>query len=69
MTEQVLRKGSTCRGCGVYIEWILTPAGKNMPVDPAEITLVTAEGKIVKGFMPHWATCPQAQDFKRDKKK
>ena len=67
MTDKEIRKGSCCRGCGVYIEWIKTENGKNMPVDPAEITIITAKGKVVKGFIPHWATCSDAEDFRNKK--
>lgn len=59
------RKGSTCRGCGVYIEWIKTPAGKDMPVDPAEITVIDVEGRTLRGYIPHWGTCPKANQFKK----
>ena len=47
------RMGSVCRGCGIYIEWIKMKSGKEMPVDPAEVTIVTASGEIKKGFIPH----------------
>jgi len=45
-----------CRGkdCGRSIEMWTTPAGKVMPLDP-------------ETYQPHWATCPNAQDFKRSK--
>ena len=62
------RKGSVCKGCGVYIEWIKTIADMDMPVDPAEVTVITEKGITVKGFIPHWATCPKAYKFKKDKK-
>ncbi len=52
-----------CKGCGIYIEWVKTEKGKNMPVDPNEITIITDEGKMVKGRIPHWATCPKANKF------
>jgi len=61
------RKGSVCQGCGIYIEWIKTKAGKNMPVDPAGVTVITADGRTVRGFIPHWATCPKANQFKNKK--
>jgi hypothetical protein len=63
MTE--IRKGSTCRGCGQYIEWIKTKAGKNMPVNPAEVTIITESGEVKKGFIPHWVTCSKADEFKK----
>ena len=43
-----------CRGCGAAIVWVKTAKGKNMPVD--------ADGQS------HFATCPKAQDFRREKK-
>lgn len=52
-------------GCGVYIEWVKTTAGKSMPVDPAGVTIVTKEGETVRGYIPHWATCPKANQFKK----
>jgi hypothetical protein len=42
---------AACKGCGAAIAWVKTPAGRAMPVD--------ADGT------PHWATCPQAPQFKR----
>ena len=57
-------------------EWIDTTAGKAM----ALFTLATPEGKIVagrrgtsiepatsryEGYIPHWATCPKAKEFRR----
>ncbi len=56
---------ATCKGCGKTIEWIRTPAGKQMPVDPGLVTVVLADGRVVRGHTPHWATCPKAQDFRR----
>lgn len=34
-----------CRGCGANIEWIRTRAGKNMPVDPAPVFVITGTGR------------------------
>jgi len=45
---------SDCKGCGVAIEWWITPNGKKMPVDHG-----TA--------MPHWKTCPQAELFRKER--
>jgi hypothetical protein len=45
---------STCRGCQATIYWLVTEKGKRMPVDP--------DGT------PHWATCPNAQEFRRRKR-
>lgn len=55
-----------CNGanCRAHIEWWITPikhnakgelvGGKPMPLDPATM-------------QPHWATCPDRQQFKRGK--
>lgn len=45
---------SKCSGCDADIVWIKTAAGKSMPVD--------GDGT------PHWATCPNAKDFKKKAK-
>ncbi|MDD5065201.1 MAG: hypothetical protein PHQ35_10655 [Phycisphaerae bacterium] len=59
-------KTSNCKGCGRLILWIRTKNGKDMPVDyPDEITIITKDGRTEKGFIPHWATCPQAKQFKK----
>lgn len=44
-----------CRGCAQTVFWVMTEAGKKMPVD--------ADGQS------HFATCPQAQKFRREPKK
>lgn len=43
-----------CRGCGEAISWWITPNGKRMPMNLCE-------------FKPHWSTCPQAEQFRREK--
>lgn len=58
------KKSEVCRGCGVYIEWVKTTKGKWMPVDPALVTVVTKDGDTVRGYIPHWSTCPKAAAFK-----
>lgn len=64
-TEKGISKGSVCKKCGIYIEWIKTEKGKDMPVDPALVTIITEQGKTIKGFIPHWITCPQANFFRK----
>lgn len=46
----------TCRGCGAEIAWYRTPKGKAIPLD---------EGTLI----PHWGTCPNADDFRGPKPK
>lgn len=50
------RTGGLCRSCGVDVIWVKTPAGKWMPVDPAE------EGDE---FVSHFATCPDAAGWRK----
>ena len=61
-----MREGR-CRGenCRRPIKWIFTKARKWVPVDPKEVTIVTAEGEYLKGWIPHYATCPDAAEFRR----
>lgn len=60
--------GPQCRRCGANIEWIKTKNDKNMPVDPRLITIITKKGRIFKGYVPHWITCPHANKFRNQKK-
>lgn len=36
---------SLCRGCGSPIDWIITTAGKPMPVNPEPVFIIEGEGK------------------------
>jgi hypothetical protein len=45
-----------CKGCGAAIEWWKTKAGKSIPMNPAKSDDAPTEA--------HWATCPNAKDFK-----
>jgi len=56
---------SPCKGCGAEIGWIKTPKGRNMPVNPKKVPFMMADGTLRWGYVPHWATCPKAQDFKK----
>lgn len=56
---------SKCKGCGAEIVWIKTAAGKSMPCNSDKVTIVTEDGKTATGYIPHWATCPAAQKFKK----
>lgn len=52
----VERPDGLCRSCGADVIWVKTPAGKWMPVDPAE------EGDE---FVSHFATCPDAAGWRK----
>jgi len=72
---------SKCRSCGAEIRWLKTPGGKNMPCDPVKVNgdgsverlrLVRDDGSIasnpgpeISGYVPHWATCPSAEEHRR----
>ena len=56
---------SQCTGCGADIRWIKTVKGKSMPCNIEEVTIITKVGSIYRGFTPHWATCPKADEFRR----
>lgn len=56
---------ATCKGCGAKMKWIHLLSGKDMPVDPAEITVIDVEGRTLRGYIPHWGTCPKANQFKK----
>lgn len=58
MTDNVLRRRTTCRGCGKEIAFIKTINGKSIPVDPEPVMFepaeenekfVTPAGEVVRG--------------------
>lgn len=57
---------ATCAGpqCGRPIVWVVL-GGKPHPCDPPIRAVVTEDGKIVRGRESHYATCPNAADFRR----
>ncbi|MGB9845874.1 MAG: hypothetical protein ACPLRH_00020 [Desulfotomaculales bacterium] len=54
-----------CKACGAEIEFVRTPAGKLMPVEAGYLTVITDDGKVVRGRAPHWAACPAAKKFRK----
>ncbi len=53
-----------CRGCQADILWIETAKGKKTPVNVKMQNYVNKDGDYKTGFIPHFATCPRAKDFK-----
>ncbi len=52
-------------GCGAEILWVEVKATRrNMPVDPEPNPKGNLEMDGVR-YMPHWATCPNADRFKK----
>jgi len=43
-----------CKGCGKWIGWGVTAAGKKMPFDHGD-----------PNFTSHFASCPQAKQFRK----
>ncbi len=60
--------------CGANIYWVTTVRGAKMPLDAKPVrVLVPARGNMtdrhyttVTAWVPHWATCPNREAFKRD---
>ena len=64
--QQPERLKSKCRGCGKEIMFIPTKTGKMMPID-----LETYDGGTLfdaSKHTSHFATCPQAKEFRKDKR-
>lgn len=61
--------GQTCRGCKAPIVWRRLN-GRWHPCDPAKVTIVIDEdgGRVVSGHVSHYATCPNAADFRKPKR-
>ena len=72
---------SNCKGCGAEIVWLKTRAGKNIPVNVPKFEIINGmpHGEIAHEavttaveFDPsymtaHFATCPNANKFRREK--
>jgi hypothetical protein len=59
-----------CRGCGDPIIWIKTAKNdKFIPLNarPERRMIINADHKAesVTVWTPHWASCPQAKEFKQ----
>jgi len=56
----------SCKRCSQEIKFIKSAKNQKwLPVNIKLESVVTEEGKIVKGYTPHWATCPNAQEFRK----
>ena len=61
-----------CRACGAPIIWAVTVGnGRRMPLNetPEQRVVIRerdgkTECKVVATYMPHWATCPRAAEFR-----
>ena len=74
---------SRCRSCDAEIVWAITSAGRRMPVDAAvddggnlvlvpdgddPLVLVVGADDTRPRHRPHFATCPDADDWRRNRK-
>lgn len=80
-TSEVMR-ATSCQSCGAPIKWVVTEAGRNMPIDaePSEkgnLLLIDRYVRFVKTreredrdvplYISHFATCPDARAWKRSR--
>jgi len=59
-----------CKGCGQEIKWVEMATGKKMPLDHKPLQMVQVKdgiGEVIPVYMPHFATCPNAKEFRRKK--
>uniref|UniRef100_A0A6H1ZDD1 Uncharacterized protein n=1 Tax=viral metagenome TaxID=1070528 RepID=A0A6H1ZDD1_9ZZZZ len=57
-----------CKGCGQEILWVMMASGAKMPLDAKPQQMIQVKegiGEVIPVYMPHWATCKKAGDFKR----
>lgn len=66
MISENQKQITKCRGCGADIVWLKTSSGKNIPVNYKK----DVDFKIFdpKNHEAHFSTCPQAKEFRREKK-
>jgi hypothetical protein len=58
---------SECRACGAEITWVRTESGKMMPCN-LDAEIIDDKGEKLVVLKPHWASCPQADQFRANKK-
>ena len=57
-----------CRGCGMPIEWWITPNGKKMPMTVKEVkdeSRAFPQPILRLERIPHWSDCPKADSFRK----
>lgn len=55
---------AACRGCGVNIEWWITPGGKKIPMSTVIVGSLATKDRA-EMLQPHFTDCPNAGDFRR----
>jgi len=63
--------GNKCKGCDQEIKWIIMGrTGAKMPIDVKPVQMIQVKediGEMIPVYIPHWATCPKAKNFKKGK--
>jgi len=54
---------STCRGCGAFMEFWITPNGKKMPISIVKVGDPLKTSAELR--QPHFSDCPEAKSFRR----
>ena len=57
-----------CKACGAEILWVKTKNLKSMPLDAKPHKMVQVKegiGEVIDVYMPHWATCTHAKEFRK----
>jgi hypothetical protein len=66
---------SACRSCGAVISWGVTADGKRVPLDLPRQAMVAVDHltdgtpvvEVRSVFVPHFATCPDADKWRKQK--
>lgn len=70
---EVVMTKRPCKLCNAPLVFVKGPKGKQMVFDEKPKTSwyideESNEARPFKSYVPHWATCPNAEDFRRKKK-
>jgi hypothetical protein len=57
----------TCRSCGAEIIWIRSEKGRACICDAKPVSGMTADGKVTRVWISHFATCPNAAAHRKPK--
>lgn len=56
-----------CSTCGAKIVWVRTEKGARMPCNSGMRTIITPEGKTIRGWESHFANCRDAEQHRKQK--
>lgn len=60
-----------CRGCGELIRFVNMKTGGAMPLNIKPVKFIQVDergiGRMVEGYVSHFATCEKADDFRKKK--